>query len=172
MKSGTINTLQPTIESIVYHLTYPSYTEVYVVWSTQLWPGRMDIESSSAMLLDSTHDVENFSFAPTFFAIRTQAGQIVGVNSGHKCVDGSYRSRGLWVEPTHRRRGIGKMLLEACISRARVEQCSLVWSLPKKTSAAAYESAGFVQTGDWFKTDTSPANAYFVVQLTINTTTN
>lgn len=63
---------------------------------------------------------------------------------------GAGRVGGTWVEPAHRRQGIGKKLLQAVISWARAERLShlRLWAPAASHAALAlYRQAGFNATG-------------------------
>lgn len=128
------------------------------IWEQELWPGRKDIEPQSAMLYLSGHDMTNFTL-PTLYLGYFEGGVLKGVNSGHECGDGSYRSRGLWVHPELRGHGIGTELLKITIEKGR-ERNLFCWSFPRKTSWTVYSKAGFSLTSDWQSSDTSSANAF------------
>ena len=83
---------------------------------------------------------------------------LIGVNSGHMCSDGTARSRGLWVDPNHRGRGVGVALLLATILAASKYRPSFVWSFPRKTSLKSYSNAGYFTVGDEQPSETSDAN--------------
>lgn len=147
---------------MIVKITWP---EIYPVWCKKLWPQRKEesIEPFSAMLLGGGYG-NNQSYTPTFWGYIFN-NAIVGVNSGHACVDGSYRSRGLWVDPEHRYRGIGRALLEKTVAEAKLTEAKFCWSLPRKTSWHVYQSAGFILCSEWFGTETSDANAYVYLRL-------
>jgi GNAT superfamily N-acetyltransferase len=76
-----------------------------------------------------------------------------------------YRSRGLWVDPKHRGKGIGKQLLVETINQAKREDARMIWSFPKHTSWKTYNSVGFELTSDWQSSETSNENAYCILEL-------
>lgn len=130
-------------------ITSITFDEIYHIWNTQLWPTRESaIETHSAMNFLGGYDMKNMIYNPTFFAYKLDK-QIVGVNSGHLCHDNSYRSRGLFVFPEYRKQGIGKILLVATIDNGISEGADYVWSYPKQSSWATYESAGFNLASPW-----------------------
>jgi GNAT superfamily N-acetyltransferase len=138
------------------------------VWKDRLWPDRSSpIQPTSAMSYLQGHDMGNKSYQPTFFGLFDN-DNLVAINSGHRCSDGSYRSRGLWVDEYHRRKGYGKQLLLKTIEQAREENCDFCWSYPRKTSWSTYEAAGFVLTSDWQASETSDANAFCYIKLNVN----
>lgn len=140
------------------------YKEIEDIWKRHLWPNRYSkIESISAMLFLKGYDLGNYYFKPTFFGFKI--GDIIaGVNSGHKCADHSYRSRGLYVFPEYRKHGIAKDLLLATIDQAKKEYATFVWSYPRQESWNVYESAGFSLASDWHVGETG-TNAYCKVVL-------
>jgi GNAT superfamily N-acetyltransferase len=141
------------------------YAEIHSVWSTYLWPNRLDIKHMSSMQYLSGHNIKIYDmYKPYFFAYFID-NNIVGVNSGHKSSDNEFRSRGLYVFEKYRNKGIGKKLLEYAIFLGKSEDCNTCWSIPKKIALSTYLSAGFKQTTDFFKTETSDENCYVVVNI-------
>jgi len=142
------------------------FETILPVWKDELWPGRVSaIETHSAMLhLYKEYDIGNF-LLPSWYLGYIVDEELIGVNSGHMCIDGSARSRGLWVCPKNRKNGYGKQLLDATIAEAKVQNASSVWSYSRKTSWPTYESAGFVLTSDWEQSETSEANAYCYIRI-------
>lgn len=149
----TVTVFLPMIQEIDWKIIQP-------VWSQHLWPNRSSpIETNSAMIYLNGIDMKNMEYIPTFFGY-FHIDRLAGVNSGHMCADGTYRSRGLYVFPEYRGMGIGSKLLTATIDRAKNLNAKLVWSLPRKTSWSTYRRAGFVLTSEWHETETSAHNAY------------
>jgi GNAT superfamily N-acetyltransferase len=142
------------------------FNTILPTWRDKLWSSRESpIETHSAMLhLFTEHDIGNF-LLPVWYLGYFVEDMLVGVNSGHMCTDGSARSRGLWVSDEYRKNGFGKQLLVSTIDKAKEYNANSVWSLPRKTSWKTYESAGFILTSDWMKTETSDANAYCYIRL-------
>ena len=144
-----------------------TYSQILPIWKYFLWPGRQDIEYSSAMLYlnKDNYSLENFKLPVFYFGIFNESN-IIGVNSGHVCIDNSFRSRGLWVNPNYRRQGLGVTLLNATLDKGKELNCAFCWSLPRKTSWPAYEKSGFILTSEWSASDTSEANAYCIFNYT------
>lgn len=136
-----------------------SFEDIGPIWADELWPGRELLEPVSAMLFNGGHDMTHFELPVRYIGV-FEKDSIVAVNSGHMCADNSYRSRGLWVNPTARGRGYGVELLRTTITDGLLMGCSFCWSLPRKTSWVTYAMAGFKLTSDWGPSDTSEANAY------------
>jgi GNAT superfamily N-acetyltransferase len=140
------------------------FDTIYPIWKQFLWPERISkIESNSAMNYLGGYALQNLDTKPTFFAYVIK-DEIVGVNSGHLCLDKSYRSRGLYVSPNYRKQGIGTKLLLASIIQAEKENAKFVWSYPKLTAHKTYLSAGFTITSDWEQSELGQ-NAYCFYDL-------
>jgi GNAT superfamily N-acetyltransferase len=141
------------------------FEEILPIWRDYLWPERYSsIDSNSAMCFLGGYDLVNMQATPIFFSC-VNGGEIVGVNSGHMCKDSHYRSRGLYVFPNFRGKGIGTALLRATIEQAKKEGAVLCWSYPKLTSWSVYEKVGFRLASEWEKSETSDANAYCVIDF-------
>lgn len=146
------------------------FETIQTIWREHLWPNRQSsIEPCSALCyLTGKYDLHNIKHAPTFFAYEVD-GKIAGVNSGHKTVNGGYRSRGLFVFEEFRGQRIGSKLLAATIDQARLEHSFFIWSLPRKTAWTTYEQVGFTLDTDWRESETSDLNAYchkFIYDIT------
>jgi|TARA_B110000483_G_scaffold228301_1_gene290994 GNAT superfamily N-acetyltransferase len=142
-----------------------TFNEVLPIWEHKLWVGRHSaIEPMSAMTWPFEGDPEPidmsiFEFSPTFWGTYINK-ELVGVNSGHRTTSEQYRSRGIWVDPAHRGKGIAQTLFALLINQAIVEGCSMAWSIPRKSALTAYTNAGFVTVGNYIETETSDANIY------------
>jgi len=142
-----------------------TWKQIQKIWHTELWPDRKSaIEPTSAMKYLEGYEIKNMLYNPTFFGYYLNT-TLIGVNSGHKCEDGSYRSRGLWVDANHRGYGYGKELLLATIDQATKENCDFIWSYPRKKSWSTYRSVGFKKTSIWAKSETSNFNAFCYLKL-------
>ena len=141
-----------------------TWEEIFPIWSQKLWPVRTSpIQTHSAMRFMGDYDMENKETKATFLGYFLD-NKLVGVNSGHGCkeipVYGlNYRSRGLFVLPDYRKKGIGTALLEATKSQAREEGYKTVWSYPKISSWDTYNRAGFSLATSWHLSETG-MNAY------------
>lgn len=145
-------------------MTEISYSDIFSVWEKHLWPNRVSvIEPISAMLYLQGYSTQNFSYTATYFGYYVN-NELAGVNSGHKCSDGSYRSRGLYVFPKYRKQGIGVQLLIKTIDQGKIENSKFVWSLPRKESWNTYQKAGFNLSTEWHNTETG-TNAYCRIDI-------
>lgn len=141
-----------------------TFDDILPIWRDYLWPNRTsEITAASAMHYLGGYDLVNMSYSPTFFAYVID-GEIAGVNSGHMCMGGRYRSRGLFVYEKFRGKGIGTKLLIATIEQAKLEGATLCWSYPKDTSWKTYANAGFELTSE-FVLDENGKNAYCAIIL-------
>jgi len=162
---------------IIYKVKEINHLEILEGWK-QLWPDRKDIPSVSTWTLmeecflyddvdvvkdaiDHDINIKTTEYVNYYGVYDNE--KLIGVNSGHKTSQISWRSRGLWVHPNYRGRKISKMLLNAVVDSAHTQY---VWSVPKTKSMAAYESVGFIKRSDEIVTDQD--NNYIVI-LTKNT---
>lgn len=126
-----------------------SYADCLVLWNL-LWKDRKTpIEGVSYMKFPSK-EIRNLGelkheysssdklSEPTFLGYYEKC-ELVGVNSLHE-VEGTTRSRGLFVQPLHRNKGIAVALLIETINRSSTK---FVWSYPKKEALNTYLRAGF-----------------------------
>lgn len=142
-----------------------SFEDILPIWENKLWPNRESaIEGISAMTWPyegnpDPIDMKIFDYQPTFYGVFMD-NKLVGVNSGHRTTDTQYRSRGIWVDPDYRKKGIAQLLFVLTEHQARIEKCEMMWSIPRKTALAAYTKFGFTTVGDFIVTETADANIY------------
>jgi GNAT superfamily N-acetyltransferase len=142
-----------------------SFEIIKQIWEQHLWIDRHDIVSMSSMLYEGGYNIDIYKkYKPKFFAYYIDE-KIVGVNSGHSSSKIHYRSRGLWVSPDYRKKGIGTNLLKHTMIQGKKEDKVYCWSLPRKQSLATYLNAGFEQTSDFFETETNELNCYVIKEL-------
>jgi len=128
-----------------------TFAEIYEIWNNELWPGRESpIKEMSSMTFMGDYDMSVYErYRGTFWGVFID-DKLVGVNSGHPVSDTMYRSRGLWVHPEYRGRGIAKVLLRALSDFARVCEFEYVFTVPRKGSEHAYLTEDYKLVGDWF----------------------
>ena len=137
-----------------------TWDQILPIWKKYL--PSMSLEPTSAMCLflndgntlekswnEPMYDLKNMEFTPTFWGAFDNA-KLIGVNSGHMCVDRLYRSRGLFVFPEYRGFAIGQKLLMKTIAQAIHEKAIVCWSYPKKTAERSYHSQHFQSRGHSF----------------------
>lgn len=137
-------------------------TDLLHVWENYLWPNRTSpIELTSAI----KYGKFPYEYDTTYMDMPCMSlgifvnGEIAGVNSYHR-TGNSVRSRGLYVFEEFRGNNLGARLLAETINQARLSGFEYVWSMPRMSAYRAYSRAGFNQTSDWFKTETSNANCF------------
>lgn len=128
------------------------FETILPIWEEKLWPNReSEIKPMSSMMYKGGFDMDIYNlYEPTFFAVYNNAGQIIGVNSGHRTEQRLYRSRGIWVNPLYRKKGVAGVLFCELHGQAMKEECTAIWSIPRKKALPAYEKYGFEQTSDFF----------------------
>ena len=142
-----------------------SFDTILPIWKNELWPDRTSaIETHSAMTwpfegAPDPIDMNIFDYKPTFWGVYID-DKLVGVNSGHRTCHTQYRSRGIWVDPDYRGRGIAQQLFTLTEHQALVEGCLLLWSIPRKTALSSYTKFGFETVGGYIETETADANIY------------
>lgn len=145
-------------------IVHIDYKEIYTIWKIHLWPDRLSkIEPTSAMIYNGGYDLLNLQQTPIFLGYIVD-NDIAGVNSGHYCIDQTYRSRGLFVFDRYRQKGIGTKLLLATIEEARKTQAKMIWSYPRLQSWKTYSKAGFTLSTDWEQGE-NHMNAYCKLDL-------
>jgi GNAT superfamily N-acetyltransferase len=77
-------------------------------------------------------------------------GSLVGCNSGHKCDEEYFRSRGIYIEPEYRGNGIASSLLNTTCAYASSVGCKYVWCMPRDGSHIVHKKVGFEITSPWF----------------------
>ena len=132
------------MNSILKTINWPT---IQKVWTDNLWPGRESpIKPTNGLLLGGGWSKELESETPTFFGVY-DGNILCGVNSGHKAETINdkkyYRSRGIYVYPEYRGKGIAQMLLKATEEQAIKENCDILWSMPRESSLKTYLRFGF-----------------------------
>ena len=108
------------------------------VWKSRLWPKRVEpIEATSALLFKKGVDL-NYQSAEVFFIKAEVDQQIVGVCSGQRTGPKEFRSRGLFVAESFRKRGIGSALFRLVEKEAKQRNGSHLWTLARYSSKKFY----------------------------------
>ena len=127
-----------------------TFEEVLPLWK-QLWYPKTDIQKRSGRLLLHKFDrsiITNDEIKVTYFGAEID-GKIVGVNSGYKL--NGYRSRGLYVLPEYRNRGVAQKLLKYTIHESQRLNMIYIWSIPRKSALNVYKKCGFKIISSFFK---------------------
>ena len=121
-----------------------SFDVIKEIWKNDLWADRQsEIKGTSSMVFNGGYDMSIHNNKPTFLCVENES-QIVAVNSGHMTVNNYYRSRGLWVKPEYRNKGMTYLLFDVLMKQAVKEGAKFMWSLPRSSSLLAYIKNGFV----------------------------
>jgi len=127
-----------------------TFKQVYPIWKNHLWLGRVsEIKPTNGIKYLGGWDKEIEDNIPTFFGAFI-GDKCVGVNSGFKTDENYYRSRGIYVFPEYRRRGLAQNLLTAVQGQAYAERCKYLWSMPRQSALSTYEKFGFVRSSEFF----------------------
>ena len=147
-----------------------SFEDILPIWENKLWPNRESaIEGISAMTWPyegnpEPIDMNIFEYQPTFYGVFMD-NKLIGVNSGHRTTDTQYRSRGIWVDPDYRKRGVAQLLFVLTEHQARIEKCEMMWSIPRKTALTAYTKFGFTRRGPFGDYGDDPASVFMEKSL-------
>jgi GNAT superfamily N-acetyltransferase len=71
--------------------------------------------------------------------------------------------RGMAVDPAHQCRGIGRVLVDALVARARAGGATVVWANARDSAGAFYVRLGFTVEGEGFVTDDTALPHHVVV---------
>ena len=82
----------------------------------------------------------------------------VGLGSGYRPEPGRIEVVSMWVRPSHRGRGLSRILLDAIVGRGRSENATFELFVDSSNAAArgAYLSYGFVPTGETMPLSADP----------------
>lgn len=128
-----------------------SFEDVKPFWNL-LWSNLRLDERSGRQLLDGFDEniITNDQIKVTYLGFETD-GKIVGVNSGFSPKLWVYRSRGLFVHPNYRKRGISQELLQATENQGKLEGAKMIWSMPRRPALPAYKKFGFKVVSEFKK---------------------
>ncbi len=130
-------------EALMVTIQEITYEQCLTLWQL-LWVDRVSpIEPTSAMKLPrfaTTREYSDLIGEPTFLGAFWD-DQLVGVNSLHSVGEHQMRSRGLYVLPEFRSKGIATKLLKETIARNPLDK--ILWSYPKDKALPTYVRAGF-----------------------------
>ena len=141
-----------------------TWEQILPIWRDHLWEGRKtEIKPTSGLKFLGGFDKSIEDNVPTFFGAFI-GGECVGVNSGHATNEEEYRSRGMYVMPDHRHKGISQCLLKTVEIQAKIEKKITLWSMPRESSLPAYKKFGFDVVSDFFDDMEFGPNC-FVVKL-------
>lgn len=119
-----------------------------------------EVEQIKALLQGTGVSIEgNVTGAYRVFVCKDNGG-IVGCCSLQKKKTTQLRMKGLWVKPTHRRKGIGTMLIKHRIAEAQKAGARWVYANCSKRSVSIWQSLGA-------RAVTTYANGYTKVMMMV-----
>lgn len=113
-----------------------------------MWNGA-NLGAVNPFTYDGNFDERINKVEVNFYAVEKN-GILVGCNSFYPCLDGSVRSRGLYVLEEYREHGIATKLLIHGLKTYVNNDTEYVWSKPRTSAVRAYEAAGFNITSKVF----------------------
>jgi len=120
-----------------------SWDIIYPIWKDRLWKNRVSkIKPTNGLGFLSGYDKTIEDNIPTFFGAYKKE-KCVGVISGHSTSAIEYRSRGIYVFPECRKRGIAQKLFQSIEEQAVQEDRTILWSMPRKKAISTYLKFGF-----------------------------
>ena len=121
-----------------------NFDSVLPIWRDKLWPGRNSkIEATSHIAYAGGFDADLADAKAHFWRAETPSGEVVGVISGFATSLTMFRSRGIWVDPLWRKRGLGRSLLQAVHSHARDNGYARIWTMPRLSAWPFYQACGY-----------------------------
>jgi len=123
-----------------------SFDKIYPVWRDKLWKGRVSkIEQSNPIDYLGKYNLEIMNNKAVCFACYID-NNIVGVNTLLPTSKDMCRSRGFYINPEQRLKGIGKKIMKETLNCANELNFKYVWSMPRKNSLDFYLKFGFIKT--------------------------
>ena len=140
-----LSSFEPEILTSTLTLELCPFEEILPSWRDHLWPERQSpIEPISWLNHRAEVDSSVPSHAePIFFVMKDLHGKTCAVVSGHKTDPFMFRSRGLWVHPDWREKGVGTVIMRALENEARSLGSKVIWTMPRQSAAHFYEKNGF-----------------------------
>lgn len=141
-----------------------TFDDVEGIWSNLLWGYKAEPSSCMVYGTRDKYDATIFDNPIQYFGV-FDGDTLLGVNSAFQTAPDFYRSRGLWVYPEFRGKGVASILLNEVVRQARALNIPYVWSFPRKTAIGAYLKVGFSQTSDWmYEPDGDRFNCYVLLK--------
>jgi len=135
------------------------------IWRDHLWKGRLTvIKPTNGLKFMGGYDNRVEEYSPIFVGAFL-GDKLVGVNSGHATSKSEYRSRGIYVFPNYRGRGLSQQLFQGVEDQAKIEKKTILWSMPRASSVRSYEKFGFKIVSDYFDNMEFGPNCYVVKEI-------
>jgi len=125
------------------------FETIYPIWKNKLWKGRISkIEQSNPIDYLGKYNPNLMNNKAICFAYY-EGDEIIGVNTLLPTSDTFCRSRGFYINPEQRLKGIGLQLMKFTLEKALLLDFKYMWSLPRKSALPFYLKFGFKQTSDF-----------------------
>lgn len=122
---------------------------IYPIWKDKLWKGRVTkIEQSNPVDYLGKYNPKIMENKAICFAC-FDGEEIVGVNTLLPTSKTFCRTRGFYINPEQRLKGLGKILMKRTLQQANDLKFKYIWSLPRKSALPFYLKFGFKQTSEF-----------------------
>lgn len=125
-----------------------SFEDILPLWK-ELWPNTEPIKPYNEWEFLGGYNSE-IPRSNVWFIGYYDGDNLVGCNSCFMSAKSHLRSRGIYILPEYRGRGISKYLFDKTIEIAEQNHAELVWSYPRLDALPSYLAAGFETIGDAF----------------------
>src|SRR5207245_1459574 len=85
-------------------------------------------------------------------AVADDDGSLVAVSTWIPSVEGTWQVRGMAVDPAVQGRGVGRLLLDGGVARARGAGVSRLWAHGRDSALGFYQRLGWSVVGDGYVT--------------------
>ncbi len=124
------------------------FEEILPLWK-KLWPDTEVIKPHNEWEFLGGYNPE-VPCSDVWFIGYYEDDNLVGCNSCFMSSKNHLRSRGIYILPEYRGKGISKFLFDKTIEIAKQNDAELIWSYPRLDALPSYLAAGFESIGDSF----------------------
>ncbi len=125
-----------------------SFEEILPLWK-KLWPNTDPIKPFNEWEFLGGYNPE-VPCSDVWFIGYYIEQELVGCNSCFMSSKEHLRSRGIYILPEHRGKGISKALFAKTVEIAETNNVELIWSYPRLDALPSYKAAGFEEIGEPF----------------------
>lgn len=146
----------------------PNELSIGTATTAEILPLRMAVLRDGTPSQDPRYAEDDLDITVHLVA-RDEAGRIVGTSTWltrpfpHQPDAPGVQLRGMAVDKSLQSRGVGALLLEAGVRRAREAGALNVWARARDSALAFYERNGFTVVGDAFMDDATGMSHHLVV---------
>lgn len=124
------------------------FEEILPLWK-KLWPDTEVIKPHNEWEFLGGYNPE-VPCSDVWFIGYYDDDKLVGCNSCFMSSKNHLRSRGIYILPEYRGKGISKFLFDKTIEIAKQNDAELIWSYPRLDALPSYLAVGFETIGDPF----------------------